>query len=189
MRKKTVADQPKVRLCNYTDVYYNALITQEMDFMEASASQAEIARFSLHKDDVIITKDSESPGDIAIPAYVSEDLPGVLCGNHLTVLRPKANKVSGEFLASIFFLPKVHYYFSTRANGATRFELSVDTIAKAEMVIPSIEEQLAIASVIRAAEHETLAHRAELSSLQTQRRGLAQQLLTGKRRVKLDGGV
>lgn len=187
--KKTVAGQPPVKLCNYTDVYYNAFITHDIDFMDASASPAEIARFSLRKDDVIITKDSESPDDIAIPAYVSEDLSGVLCGYHLTMLRPKANKVSGEFLASVFLLPKVQYYFATRANGATRFGLSVDSISDAEMMFPSFEEQLAIASVIRAADHEILAHRAELNSLQAQRRALMQQLLTGKRRVKLDGGI
>jgi len=72
--KKTDPGEIPVRLCNYTDVYYKNRITSDIDFMEASAKQREIDRFSLEKGDVIITKDSETPGDIAVPAYVCEDL-------------------------------------------------------------------------------------------------------------------
>lgn len=38
--------------CNYTDVYNNEFITLGLDFMEATATQAEIARFGLAVDDV-----------------------------------------------------------------------------------------------------------------------------------------
>ncbi len=41
MAKKTV------RLCNYTDVYYNEFITADLPFMQATASAAEIEQFSL----------------------------------------------------------------------------------------------------------------------------------------------
>ena len=61
-------DEAPVRLCNYTDVYNNEFITLDLDFMEATATQAEIARFGMAVDDVIITKDSESWDDIAVPA-------------------------------------------------------------------------------------------------------------------------
>ena len=61
-------DEPKVRLCNYTDVYYNERITPDMQFMEATASPDQIERFTLKADDTIITKDSETADDIAIAA-------------------------------------------------------------------------------------------------------------------------
>ena len=59
--KKAYDDQVSVRLCNYTDVYYNEVITPDLDFMEATASQAEIKKCGLRAGDVIITKDSEDP--------------------------------------------------------------------------------------------------------------------------------
>ena len=76
-----------VRLCNYTDVYKNDRITSKMNLMQATATSAEIARLTLKSGDVIITKDSETPDDIAVPAWVPEDLPGVVCAYHLGLLR------------------------------------------------------------------------------------------------------
>lgn len=87
-----------VRLCNYTDVYKNDRITNDMDLMRATATAAEIARLTLKAGDVILTKDSETPDDIGVPAWVPEDLPGVVCAYHLGLLRPVSDRVLGEFL-------------------------------------------------------------------------------------------
>ncbi|MCK2127114.1 restriction endonuclease subunit S [Thauera aromatica] len=87
-----------VRLCNYTDVYKNDRITGDMDLMRATATAAEIARLTLKAGDVILTKDSETPDDIGVPAWVPEDLPGVVCAYHLGLLRPEPDRVLGEFL-------------------------------------------------------------------------------------------
>lgn len=57
-----------VRLCNYVDVYKNDRIEPSMSFMKATASPEEVNRFRLKKDDVLITKDSESWADIGVPA-------------------------------------------------------------------------------------------------------------------------
>ena len=56
--KKTYDDETPVELCNYTDVYYNEVITADMDFMAATASVDQIEKFSLRAGDTIITKDS-----------------------------------------------------------------------------------------------------------------------------------
>ena len=82
-----------VRLCNYTDVYHNEFITLHLDFMQASATVDEIAKFGLCVDDVIITKDSESWDDIGVPALVRETAPDLVCGYHLAVLRPRKGLV------------------------------------------------------------------------------------------------
>ena len=66
--KKSYANQKPVMLCNYTDVYYNERIMPDLAFMSATASDAEIEKFTLQSADVIITKDSEEADDIGIPA-------------------------------------------------------------------------------------------------------------------------
>src|SRR5690606_36209877 len=86
--KKSYEGDIPVRLCNYVDVYYNELITDDLDFMNATATAAQLRDFELKSDDVIITKDSESWDDIAVPAYVSQDLEQVVCGYHLALIRP-----------------------------------------------------------------------------------------------------
>ena len=88
--KHIYPDEVQVRLCNYTDVYYNDYITVDTVLKKGSCKESEFAKFALRKGDVIITKDSETPDDIGVPTYVKDDLDHVVCGYHLTMIRPYA---------------------------------------------------------------------------------------------------
>ena len=181
--KKTNQGELPVELCNYTDVYYNTRITLQLKFMKATAKQSEIDKYTLNINDVVITKDSETPGDIAIPALVSEDLKGVICGYHLAIVRPKKKFADGAYLSYLFAMPKTKYYFFTLATGATRFGLSVGGIQKAHFRLPKLDEQQKIASVLTNADNEIKLFEQQLSDLKQEKKALMQQLLTGKRRV------
>ena len=54
-----------------------------------------------------------------------------------------------------------------------------------QLLLPSLSEQKAIAEVLTAADNEIATHRKKLDALRQQKRGLMQQLLTGKTRVKI----
>lgn len=179
--KKSVLHEEKVRLCNYTDVYYNDEITNAIAFMEASAEREEIAKYSLKKWDVVITKDSESPDDIAKPAVVMEDLPGVVCGYHLAILRPK--RVHGPFLAQLLRLTRTRYQLYRIANGVTRFGLGQSSLQGLLLRFPDRAEQVRIAAVIGAADRELALLKKKLVALREMKKGLMQKILTGEVRV------
>lgn len=145
--KKTVDGQPEVFLCNYTDVYYNEKISGNIDFMKATATPEQIVRFSLRAGDTLITKDSENPNDIAIPAYVPETLAGVLCGYHLAIVRPK-NNVDGGYIARVFQSSYANSTFATRANGLTRYGLGYGALSNTFFPRPPKEEQTQIAAFL-----------------------------------------
>ena len=71
----------------------------------------------------------------------------------------------------------------TNASVDRRGSLRWNDFSKIPLSIPSIEEQQAIATVLTSADKEIKLHTAHLESLRTQKRGLMQQLLTGKTRV------
>lgn len=148
--KHSHADETAIRLCNYTDVYKNAEITAEMAFMVATATKAEITRLTLQAGDVIITKDSETPLDIAVPAWVPQDLPGVVCGYHLGLLRPDQQVVSGEFLFRCIGAKPIAQQFHVLATGVTRFALSKHDVRNAVIPLPPLAEQTAICRWIEA---------------------------------------
>jgi type I restriction enzyme, S subunit len=77
--KHSHKEEKQVRLCNYVDVYKYEYIIKVLDFMIATATDVELKHFTVEKGDVIITKDSETAADIAIPALVVEDLENVVC--------------------------------------------------------------------------------------------------------------
>jgi type I restriction enzyme, S subunit len=187
--KKASEGEARIRLCNYTDVYHNKLLTNDMKFMFATATRKEIKRCSLLKHDVVITKDSETPTDIGVPALVNEDLKNVVCGYHLAIVRARPDVAHGPFLAHLFTLPTIRNHFFSQANGATRFGLSVRAIETTELYVPSIEEQNALARRISFVDEEAENLARQMDVLKNQRAGLMQQLLTGKRRVKLDSTI
>ncbi|BBL58857.1 hypothetical protein MKFW12EY_24700 [Methylomonas koyamae] len=138
-----------VRLCNYTDVYKNNEINAEMALMQATATPSEISRLTLQAGDVIITKDSETPEDIAIPAWVPESLPGVVCAYHLGLLRPDLNQLKGEFLFYAIGSSQVAEQLHVLATGVTRYALSKHDVKNAVIPLPPIEEQKSICTWIK----------------------------------------
>ena len=145
--KHSEEGQVPVKLCNYVDVYYNDVITAELDFMNATATPDQIRRFGLRVGDVLITKDSESWTDIAVPAVVAEDLPDVLCGYHLAHIRPAAG-LDGRFLARQFAAIGARDQFHVAANGITRFGLGSGAICGSLFAVPPMDEQRAIAAFL-----------------------------------------
>jgi type I restriction enzyme S subunit len=147
--KHTNEDEVSIRLCNYVDVYKNDNITSAIDFMEATAEPREIEKFQLRVGDVLATKDSEAPDDIAIPALVVENLPGVICGYHLALIRPRSKKVIGPFLAWLHRSKQFRTQYEAKAVGVTRFGLSQYAFRQALIPLPPIEEQIRITNYLK----------------------------------------
>lgn len=141
-------DEQPVRLCNYTDVYNNEFITADMDFMRGTATPAEIAKFGLQIGDVPITKDSEEWDDIGIPALVIKTADDLVCGYHLALLRPRAEKLDGRFLFRCLQAKDIRIHLELAANGVTRFGIPKDEIGKLPVPVPPVPEQMAIADFL-----------------------------------------
>ncbi len=121
--KKYFLNEKPVRQCNYMDVYSNDYIRCNVDFMDGSATPVEIERFGLQFGDVIITKDSESPDDIGVPAIVSEEIEELVCGYHLALIRPNQDEIDPIYLVKQISTSKVGRYFALQASGSTCFGL------------------------------------------------------------------
>ena len=145
--KKSYDDEVNINLCNYTDVYYNEIIVAGMDFMAATATADQIAKFTLRAGDTIITKDSESADDIAIAAYVPEDMPGIVCGYHLSMIRPTPG-FCGAFIKRLFDSRYAKARFQVLANGLTRMGLGQYALDNIKFAFPPANEQQTIAAFL-----------------------------------------
>jgi type I restriction enzyme S subunit len=146
--KKSIEGETEVLLCNYVDVYKNDKITSNINFMRATASANQIDRLQLQKFDVIATKDSEDPNDIGVPAIVTEDLNGVVCGYHLTVFRSNSESNIGRYLFWFLKSNLCSQYFSTAARGITRYALGSSVFSDLPFLIVSKTEIEAIANYL-----------------------------------------
>jgi len=146
--KLTKKNERAVRLCNYTDVYKNDEIVADMNFMAATATEDEIRKFRIRINDVIITKDSEEWNDIAVPALVATESDDLLCGYHLSILRPKAGLILGRFLFRCLQDKFIANQFHIRAKGVTRYGLSHQGIKEVLIPVPSLTEQQRICDAL-----------------------------------------
>ncbi|AVT72900.1 restriction endonuclease subunit S [Escherichia coli] len=139
------------------------------------------------------------PGDILLPASTTTsgiDLAnatalsegGILLGGDINILRPKV-RLSSPFLA--YFLTHMKKNeISSRAQGITIIHLYGGDLKSIDIVLPStVQEQQKIATVLSAADAEISTLEKKLACLKDEKKALMQQLLTGKRRVKVDEAV
>ena len=142
--KKAKESEITVRLCNFTDVYYNWAITRGKhdSFMTATANQKEISRFLLKKGQVALTKDSETRFDIGIATYIANDFEDVILGYHCALITPDETKALGCYLNVFLHSEMSRKYFANSASGSgQRYTLSVQTIEDMPILLPPIEEQ------------------------------------------------
>jgi type I restriction enzyme S subunit len=184
--KKSYDDELSVSLCNYTDVYYNDIILADMEFMQATATFEQVQKYSLIAGDIIITKDSESADDIAIPAFVPQTLPNVVCGYHLSIIRT-GSILDGKYAFHYFLSTQAKSYFETRANGLTRVGLGQAAIGNLPTPLPPLAEQQAIAAFLdrECARFDALIRAAERAVvlLQERRSAVIAAAVTGQIRV------
>ena len=149
--KKSVDGETPVRLCNFVDVYRNWAITQKLseNFMIASAKETEIAKCSIHKGQVAITKDSETRDDIGIPAYIADDFDNVLLGYHCALITPNDDVLDGKYLNAFMHTRYIQKYFENNASGSgQRYTLSNETIFQIPILLPSLEVLKAIGNLL-----------------------------------------
>ena len=183
--KKAIKGEIPVRLCNYTDVFYNRRLRPAMDFMAATAKPTESERWNLRRGDVLFTKDSETPDEIGIPAFVEADMPDVVCGYHLGLARPQAELLDGAYLAEVLGSPKLSVQFARIANGVTRFGLTLGATNQLPIPLPSLAEQETIATSLDGVDATLAQLRRERDGLESLKSSIADALLTG--RVRLMG--
>jgi type I restriction enzyme, S subunit len=176
--KKICFGETPVRLCNYMDVYSNDYVTSRIDFMDATASLAEIARFGLVIGDVIITKDSETPDDIGIPTVIAEDIVDLVCGYHLALIRPNSNELDSVYLAKQLATSQVIRYFALHASGSTRYGLPISAIESLLIPLPPKREQAKIAEILATVDRAIEQTEALIAKQQRIKTGLMQDLLT-----------
>lgn len=148
--KKIKENEQIVKLCNFTDVYYNWSVSRDnLDkFMIATANENEIKRFSLNKGSVAITKDSETREDIGIACYISDDLENTLLGYHCALIAPKKGILDGKYLNAYLQTKMASKYFSNQASGSgQRYTLTIGGIGAVKIPVISFEKQVKIGKV------------------------------------------
>ena len=134
--------------------------------------------------DIFFTVSSETPDEVGMASVLLEHLDNTYLNSFCFGYRLNNFSTLNPFFAAYLFRTE-HFrnYMSVLAQGSTRFNISKKEVMKLKIDLPTIEEQTSIAEVLTAADREIELAKEKLERLRRQKRGLMQQLLTGKKRI------
>jgi len=122
-------------------------------------------------------------------ALVTKEFDGAkISGSYIAVVPKEKKQLNMEFFQWYSQTPYFYHqtYISSYGVHIEKMTFDFDTFLQLEMKLPSIEEQTAIATVLQAADKEISLLKAKAERLREQKKGLMQQLLTGKVRLKIN---
>ncbi|WP_298143016.1 restriction endonuclease subunit S [Flavobacterium sp.] len=122
-------------------------------------------------------------------ALVTKEFDGAkISGSYIAVVPKDKKQLNMEFFQWYSQTPYFYHqtYISSYGVHIEKMTFDFDTFLQLEMKLPSIEEQTAIAQVLLAADKEISLLKAKADKLREQKKGLMQQLLTGKVRLEID---
>lgn len=176
---------------NIKNIHYGDILIKLPTIVDAS-----FIHIPYVNDDVIVKSDYLKNGDI-IFADTAEDytvgkaieiiniqaIP-VTSGLHTIPFRPKSGIFVNRFLGYYVNSTDYRRQLQPLIQGIKVYSISKTALCKTTLKIPTLSEQTAIAEVLTAADREIELAKEKLERLRRQKRGLMQQLLTGKKRVK-----
>lgn len=136
--------------------------------------------------DIIFTGSSETPDEVGMSSVILDTHDAVYLNsfcfgfrlNNFEVLIP-------EFALHYFRSKKIRSQIVKLGQGATRYNLSRERMTQLKISIPSKNEQKMISNVLDGLLQEVGTIEKILAAYSRQKQGLMQQLLTGKKRVKV----
>jgi len=135
--------------------------------------------------DIFFTRSSLVVEGIARCNIFLEKSNNVTFDGHIMKISPNTDKVEPLFLKYYCSSTNARLFFMSRAKTATMTTIGQKDIAPLLVPIPTIKEQKNIVQVISSIEQSEKIYRKKLYRLNLTKKGLMQDLLTGKVRVKV----
>lgn len=166
----------------YGEIYtkYNYVIKDFASYIDSDTAQTSK---QISSGAIIFAGSGETLEDIGkCVAFIDNDK--AYAGGDIIIFNPSV-EVDSLVLSYILNSPVAIAQKRRYGQGHSVVHIYQKDLARIEFELPSLPEQKAIAEVLTTADDEIATHRKKLDALRLQKRGLMQQLLTGKTRVKI----
>ncbi|TAE91140.1 MAG: restriction endonuclease subunit S, partial [Bacteroidetes bacterium] len=131
--------------------------------------------------DLLICRLAEPAGRACIFPFIGEDK--VITSVDVTIFRPRAELVNRQFLSQIFSTSNWFKSISDLCGGTTHKRISRGALGRIKILLPNIEEQTRIATILSDMDAEISALESKLEKYKKVKLGMMQNLLTGKIRL------
>ena len=183
-KSKEDFEEGNAKFIPYINVFSNEMVdTKKLGVVNVNESEKQnMVKYG----DIFFTVSSETPDEVGMASVLLEDIGNTYLNSFCFGYRLNNFEVLNPIFASYILRgDRFRNYMMVLAQGSTRFNISKNEVMRLRIELPSLPEQKAIAEVLTTADDEIATYRKKLDALRLQKRGLMQQLLTGKTRVKI----
>ncbi|KDV03080.1 restriction endonuclease subunit S [Aeromonas sp. HZM] len=169
----------------YINIFKNSRIDLEaLDLVDVKEGESQsLTQFG----DIFFTTSSETPDEVGMSSVLLDQVDEVYLNSFCFGFRLFDFKsLLPEFARYLLRSENIRSEIAVLGQGATRYNLSKKQLMKLELVLPNINEQKKIATILSTADQEIASLQQKLDALKQEKKALMQQLLTGKRRVKVN---
>jgi len=172
----------KARYVTFMNVITNSVIDDTM--FEAVRVSVSESQNRVERGDLLFNGSSETPEEVALCSLVSRDVPELYLNSFCFGFRPRDDaRVNGLFLTFYIRSGEGREIMKALAQGSTRFNLSKKALLAAELRLPRLPEQEAIAECLAEMDSEIVALERRHDKTRAIKQGMMQQLLTGRVRL------
>ncbi|MDN7623823.1 restriction endonuclease subunit S [Burkholderia cenocepacia] len=134
--------------------------------------------------DLLFNGSSETPEEVALCSYMAKDVPDLFLNSFCFGFRLRdKQQADGLFLSYYIRATPGRELMKSLAQGSTRYNVSKGALLQASVLLPSKDEQTAIAAVLSDMDAELAALGARLAKTRALKQAMMQELLTGKTRL------
>ena len=133
------------------------------------------------KGDILFSKD----GTVGICFSFNQDESKVALLSSIAIIKPKKQVLDSEFGAYILKAPKIFWQISGKKTGTALTRVILKELKTIKIPLPPLPEQQKIAEILSTVDKKLELERERKEKLERIRKGLMNDLLTGRRRVKV----
>ena len=141
------------------------------------------ARYTIKSGDILLTV----VGTLGRVALVPEELAEKFTLQRSVAIIRVAKGICNQFLMQLFSSSDFTHLLHRKSNSTAQAGVYLGELGKLKILLPSFEEQEKVATVLTNANKEIELLEQQLADLQQEKKALMQVLLTGKKRVVVDG--
>jgi type I restriction enzyme S subunit len=158
----------------------NGFKTSGLNYISEEAHQA-LRRSQIVCGDLLMS----ITGNIGKVVILPKEYPKANINQHIARIRLTDNRVNKAFVYQTLSQKKYIKYYERIITGAAYPQISLKQVRETKIHFPSIPEQEKIAAILLEADAKIEKEQTQKAHLEALKKGLMQQLLTGKKRVKV----
>ena len=172
-------DAGEARFVTYMNVFSNTFADPKaLRFVDVKKGENQNA---VESGDVFFTISSETPDEVGMSSVLLNKLENCYLNSFCALFRfSKSKRPNPVFVGYLLRQPLVRVYFTKKAQGSTRFNLSKNAFRSLPLCIPSPSEQQKIADCLSSLDELIAAQARKVDALKTHKKGLMQQLFPAK---------